>query len=71
MRDIEKKFISVIGDKMKKKKKYPEIKPRYLTDAKGKKTQVYLGLDVYKSIIEELAEWKTIQKKLVKKKKTN
>ncbi|MFH1644228.1 MAG: hypothetical protein ABIA74_03570 [bacterium] len=53
---------------MKKKRKYPEIKPRYLTDAKGKKTRVYLDLNVYESILDELKEWECVKKQLAKKK---
>lgn len=42
---------------MKKKKKYPEIKPKYLKD-KNKVIGVYLDMDIYESIFEEMKDLK-------------
>ncbi len=56
---IVNKFIEDIN--MAKKKKYPEIKPQFLKDKKGKIVSVYLDYDVYTSIFEEI---KGIKKKI-------
>ena len=51
---------------MKKIKKYPEIKPLFVKDSKGKKISVYLKIDVYESIFEELKEFEKIKEKIKK-----
>jgi len=49
------------------KKKYPEIKPLFVKNDKGKTTHVYLDIKVYNSIFEELKEFEKLRNKKVKK----
>lgn len=51
-----------------KKRKYPEIKPQFRKDKKGKITEVYLPYDVYESIFQEIKELKIKAAELKKKK---
>lgn len=44
-------------------KKYPEIKPQYLKDQKNKILGVYLDMNTFKSILEEIDELSTEMKK--------
>ncbi|MEX0849126.1 MAG: hypothetical protein WD055_02760 [Candidatus Dependentiae bacterium] len=43
---------------MKRKKKYPEIKPQFLKNAQGKTESVYLDLETYESIFDEIEDLK-------------
>ena len=49
---------------MKKKRKYPEIKPLFIKNEDGKTTSVFLEKKVFKSILEELKEFEKIKKKI-------
>jgi hypothetical protein len=51
---------------MAKKKTYPEIKPKYIKDAKGKAVGVCLPNGVYESILGEIS---TLKAQLRKQKK--
>jgi hypothetical protein len=51
-------------------KKYPEIKPQYLKDEKNKVIGVYLDMNAFKSILEEISELSNTIKKEPKPKKT-
>lgn len=44
---------------MKKRKKYPAIKPLFVKDQAGKVVEVILKLDVYESIINEMTDLET------------
>ena len=53
-----------------RKIKYPEIKPQFRMDKKGKVTEVYLPFDVYESIFREIKDLKAKAKEISKKKIT-
>ena len=44
------------------KKKITVIKPRYIKDAKGKATEVYLDMQTYNAIIKRIKKFEKIKK---------
>ncbi|MCK4518040.1 hypothetical protein KAT92_04640 [Candidatus Babeliales bacterium] len=49
---------------VKKKKTLPTIKPLYVKNEEGKKTNVYLDIKTYESIVKELKEYEKLKKKM-------
>lgn len=51
---------------MKKQKKYPRIKPKFIKNAQGKTIQVYLDMKSYKSMMDRIKEFEKIKSKFIK-----
>lgn len=51
---------------MKKQKKYPRIKPKFIKNAQGKTIQVYLDMKSYESMMARVKEFEKIKSKFIK-----